>query len=270
MSQAVRYVGLDLGQLQDYTALTVIEQRWEPTQETPGAAAGAMPGAMREEILLGHIWRPNIGTSYRAIVDYTAKLLQREHMRASCAGVVVDATSVGRPVVEQMRAAGLPVPVIAVTITGGDTASQVARDEYRVPKKDLAGELAVLLQAPDGDLPGQDLQPRLRFADGLRLSHILRAELNTFQAKIRLSGEAGFEAGPAGEWREAGGHDDIVLALALPLWYARTGRQLGASGRVAAGPPLILPGHRGRTAAAERKTPLQLERERRERERYDA
>lgn len=251
MSQSVRYVGLDLGQLQDYTALTVIEQSWNEY----------------EDYLLGHIWRPNIGTSYRAIVDYTAKLLQRENMRESCAGLICDATGVGRPVVEMLRAAGLPVPVIAVTITGGDTATQVAPDEYRVPKKDLVGELAVLLQAPDKALPDQDRQPRLRFADGLRLGRILRAELNTFQAKITASGHDTYEAGPAGDWRAAGGHDDIVLALALPLWFARRGQYLNNA--PAAGPPIILPGHRGSAAASARKTPLQLERERRERERRD-
>lgn len=244
---AVRYVGLDLGQLQDYTALTVIEQ-------TFGAC---------EDYHLGHIWRPNIGTSYHAIVDYTIRLLQRASMREQTAALVVDATGVGRPVVEMLRAARLPVRLVAVTITGGDTATQPSEDEYRVPKRDLAGELAVLLQASDPN--AQDMPPtaRLRFASGLRLAPILRAELNNFKAKITASGHDAYEAGPATDWRE-GAHDDIVLALALPLWFARTGQYFNAA--PAAGPPLILPGHRGGGSAA--KTPLQLAREQRERQRY--
>lgn len=245
---AVRYLGLDLGQMQDYSAAVVVEQTWPPVDPT-------MPGTspVIEDFQVGMIWRPQRGTPYAAIVDYCQALLARPGMR-TCAALVVDATGVGRPVVEMLRDAGLPPPVVAITITGGDTASQVAADEYRVPKRDLAGDLAVLLQPPtSADMPVASdftMAPtaRLRFARGLRLERVMRAELANFKVKITLSGHDQYEAGPAGEWRE-GEHDDLVLALALPIWYARHGHSLGSADAPGL-PPILLGGSGWRTTAA--------------------
>lgn len=223
---AVRYVGLDLGKLQDYSAAVVVEQTWPllfPEQPLTSPTI--------EDFQVGLVWRPQRGTAYSAIVDYCRALLARPAMR-TCAALVVDATGVGRPVVEMLRDAGLSVPVVAITITGGDKAIQVDEHEYRVPKRDLAGVLAVLLQPPTrADTPlASDLTvaptARLRFTRGLRLESVMRAELANFKVKITLAGHDQYEAGPAGEWRE-GEHDDLVLALALPIWYARHAHRLG-------------------------------------------
>jgi len=228
---AVRYVGLDLGQLQDYTALVVVEQTWR--------ADGS------EDFQVGYLWRPNKGTPYARIVESVRTLVNQPTMRDRCAALCVDATGVGRPVVELLRDADLPVNVVAITITGGDTAHRVTdtpganryAPEYRVPKRDLAGELATLLQATGDDTLSSPPAVRLRFAQGLRLETTMRAELANFKAKINTAtGHDTYEAGPAGDWRE-GEHDDLVLALALPIWYAR--RAAALSGVIPAGAPFI-------------------------------
>ena len=72
--------------------------------------------------------------------------------------MAVDATGVGRPVIDMIRDANLPATVYPITLTGGDA---VIRDgmERRVPKRDVASTIAVLLQTG-----------RLRIARGLKES----------------------------------------------------------------------------------------------------
>ena len=60
--------------------------------------------------------------------------------------LVVDATGVGAPVVEVLRAARPPYGVTAVTITAGEHAHGHG-EEWHVPKKDLMAGLQVLLEA---------------------------------------------------------------------------------------------------------------------------
>ncbi len=79
--------------------------------------------------------------------------------------------------------------------------------ERRVPKRDVASTIAVLLQTG-----------RLRIARGLKESETLLRELLNFRVKISLSGHDTYEA-----WREAE-HDDLVLAVGLAAWLFEKGR----------------------------------------------
>lgn len=79
--------------------------------------------------------------------------------------------------------------------------------ERRVPKRDVASTIAVLLQTG-----------RLRIARGLKESETLLRELLNFRAKISLSGHDSYEA-----WREQE-HDDLVLAVGLAAWLFEKGR----------------------------------------------
>jgi hypothetical protein len=105
--------------------------------------------------------------------------------------------------VDLLRQAGFAP--IAITITGGDQVIQVAHREYRVPKRNLAAAVQVLLQTR-----------RLRWATSLPEAVTLQAELNNFKAKISLSGHDSY--GADDDWRE-GNHDDLVLSVALGCWY---------------------------------------------------
>ena len=59
---------------------------------------------------------------------------------------------------------------------------------------------------------------RLRIASSLPLRPILIDELLNFRAKVTTTGNNTFEA-----WRESV-HDDLVLALAIAVWYAERSR----------------------------------------------
>jgi hypothetical protein len=178
------YIGLDLGQAQDYTAIAVVEKK-----ELPKPA----------EYHVRHLERPKLGTPYPAIVDRVKQLMASSSLQNKTA-LVVDATGVGAPVVDMFRKAGL-APV-AITITGGNTVSREASG-YHVPKRDLVTTLQVLFQSG-----------RLKVAGSLPEARTLVNELLNFKVKINVkTAHDSYEA-----WRE-GIHDDLVLAVSLACWY---------------------------------------------------
>jgi hypothetical protein len=175
--------GLDLGQAHDYSALAVAEQ-----------TAGE-----RRTFAVRHLHRWPLGTSYVGIIGDLDRLVRRA---AAPVVLVLDATGCGRPVVDVVRAARLGVMRLApVVITGGQTVS-CAGGWWHVPKRHLAGAVASCLEGR-----------RLRVATSLKLAPVLSAELSAF--KVRLT-EGGHEA--FGAWREKD-HDDLVLAVALAVWF---------------------------------------------------
>jgi len=182
----VRYVvGVDLGQTADYTAITILEEKGEEEKSYD----------------VRYLERLR-NTPYPQIVRRLDHLVRRLPEKPSMA---VDATGVGRPVIDMIRDANLPATVYPITLTGGDA---VTRDgmERRVPKRDVASTIAVLLQTG-----------RLRIARGLKESETLLRELLNFRVKISLSGHDTYEA-----WREQE-HDDLVLAVGLAAWLFEKG-----------------------------------------------
>lgn len=174
------YLGLDLGQAQDYTALAVLEKQ-------------------EKEYHVRHLERPKLGTPYPAIVEQVQNLLKSDQLWGRTA-LVVDKTGVGAPVVDMFRKAGLRP--VAITITGGNSVSKDG-DGYHVPKRDLVSTLQVLFQAG-----------RLKVAAELPEARLLVEELLNFKVKINVkTAHDSYEA-----WRE-GIHDDLVLAVALACWY---------------------------------------------------
>lgn len=179
------YLGLDLGQASDYTAIVILER-----------VAGD-PASYH----LRHIERPRLGTPYPAIVARVKELTETDPLTGKCT-VVADATGVGAAVIDMLRAAHLPL--VPVTITAGDVAT-CERGAWRVPKRDLVAALLTTLQTE-----------RLKIAEGLALAPTLIAELFAFRVKI----DAATAHDSYSAWRE-GDHDDLVLAAALATWYAR-------------------------------------------------
>lgn len=191
------YVGLDLGQAQDYTALAILEQS----------------GRDRPEYRLRHLERLQLRTSYPDVVTYVQGLMASEPLKRNST-LIVDATGVGRPVADLLRLAKLE-PII-VTIHGGDSVSAESGG-FRVPKRDLVSSLQLLFQSG-----------RLRIAEGLPMAQSLVQELLNFRVRINLkTAHDSYEA-----WRE-GQHDDLVLAVALAAWYAEFTR--GSRGVVMGG-----------------------------------
>lgn len=176
-------IGLDLGQARDYTAIAVLERLGK------GKAT---------HYHLRHLERPPLGTSYPEVVTIVRSLLARAPLQG--AKLVVDATGVGRPVVDLLRRERLMLT--PVLITGGDTIT-FEKGFYRVPKRDLVGALQVHLQGGT-----------LKVAESLPLASTLVAELLNFKVKVNIAtAHDSYEA-----WRE-GDHDDLVLATALAVWW---------------------------------------------------
>lgn len=189
------FVGLDLGQRQDFTALAVLER-----VETKGEwDAWRMAYKKDVTLRLRHLERVPLGTPYPEVVARVRRLLQTEAMGGHC-DLVVDATGVGRPVVEMLELADLGCWVRPVVVTGGRHES-VEGGWAHVPKRDLMSRLQVLLQ---GD--------RLKIAERLEYSAALVKEMAEMRVKVTQAGNEQY-----GAWRK-GAHDDMVFAVALACW----------------------------------------------------
>jgi hypothetical protein len=138
------------------------------------------------------------GTSYVAIAKDVTALLARPPFPG--APLVLDATEVGRAVVDLFRQTSLRPNLVPITLTAGHRAL-FTKGAWHVCKKDLAGALQAALG-----------QGRLKVADLPEREQLFR-ELRTFRIKVsQTAGNVSFEA-----LRERD-HDDLVLAVALPVW----------------------------------------------------
>lgn len=180
------FVGLDLGQSQDFTALVATERT---------------PAEPPYTYLLRYIKRFPLKTSYPDILAGVSKIVKTPPLAGNTA-LVIDGTGVGAPMVDLFEKANLPVELYAVTITWGNEAIEYDANKFRVPKRDLATTVKILL---DGE--------RLKIRESLPEIRLLEKELATFRVKINAkTAHDSYEA-----WRE-GDHDDLVLALALACW----------------------------------------------------
>jgi len=197
------FVGVDLGQKLDYTAIAVVE-RWE--------AAGELDRWSWERLKevgyrLRHLERLALGTPYPEVVARVREVARSGELAGRCT-VVADATGVGGPVIDMLRGAELGCELMAVTITGGERASRASRSDggWKVPKRDLVVGLEVMLETGS-----------LRIAAGLREGETFIKELTGMRVKVSAGRREQF-----GAWRE-GTHDDLVLAAALACGRGRWG-----------------------------------------------
>lgn len=191
MSDPLFILGVDLGQAQDFTALCVLER-------------SKVEGEKANHYAVRHLERLSKGTPYPAQVERIRDLRDRlKETTGKPPKVVADATGVGAPVIDMLRAARLEP--VAVTITGGDKTTKDG-DDFRVPKRDLVSAVQVLLQSE-----------RLKIARALPEAATLTSELLAFKVSVNLRGHASF-GNDVGAWRE-NDHDDLVLSVALAAWY---------------------------------------------------
>jgi hypothetical protein len=180
------FVGLDLGQANDYTAAAVLEEM--------AKGGGEKDYAVRHLERYRHV-------SYPEIVDRILALLNSAVLKHRNT-LIIDGTGVGAPVLDMFRKRNRQFR--GVLITGGDTETRGEDGLYRVPKRNLVSGLQILLQSE-----------RLKIAGSLELAQTLKAELLNFKVDINLkTTHDSYEA-----WRE-GDHDDLVLAAALAAWGA--------------------------------------------------
>src|SRR4051794_19322336 len=114
------YIGLDLGQKHDFTAVAVVEQHTDGVHNFLNPWHG--PTTTYD---LRHLERIPLGTPYRRVVDRVRALVSSPEMRNRCA-LLVDATGVGAPVIDLLRQANLDCLLVPVTITGGEQAHRTS------------------------------------------------------------------------------------------------------------------------------------------------
>jgi hypothetical protein len=181
------FLGLDLGQSADFTALAIVERH----------------GTRKEGALLcRHLQRWPLGTAYPQIVADVCALLKGGVFAPRRPTLAVDQTGVGAAVVDMLREAKPRASLAPVLITAGDQVNY-EQGVYRVPKRELVSITQVALQTE-----------RLKVAEALAEASVLQREMQNFQVKITLAANDTY-----GAWRE-GAHDDLVLAVALALCAA--------------------------------------------------
>ena len=195
------YLSADLGQVNDYTAISIIELIEPPSEHH------AYADKSQNQYHLRHIERLERGTTYPKAIERIQELYESKPLRQYAKTIVIDQTGVGRAVWDQMQQIGRNgfkgfQTMYGISITGGNEATCKGR-EYHVPKRDLVAALQVAFQ-----------NETLKIAKGLPEAHTLIAELTNFKVKINLNGHDQYEA-----WRE-GVHDDLVLSAAMGVWLA--------------------------------------------------
>lgn len=226
-------IGVDIGQRRDATAIVVAEGSRRKTGKTSThrkpAGEGAMPGRIWEEwvdeeletvFLVRHIERLPLGTSYPRVAGRIAELAGGVHDRVEREletlrswvdpnperpplHVLVDATGVGRPIVDLLRnGIGTAARLTGVTLTGGRERKGGLRSrEVTIGKEEFVSRLKSLTQTGRVHLP--DTQEGREIADELLDYEIRSTEKSSFLA---------------GAFR-SGAHDDRVTALGLAVLF---------------------------------------------------
>ena len=205
------FIGLDLGQVRDPSAIAVLER----TEISVGRSPVTFEPIVEKRFSFRHLESLPLGLDYPSQVEHVRTLVQRPELAQSVTTLIVDATGVGRPVVDLLRRAALPCRVMPVIITGGDRET-CESGIWHVPKRDLITGLLVLFQRGEIEICGH-----------LAESDTLARELGAMRIKVSLRGQDTY-----GAWRE-GEHDDLVLAAALACWRGtRAKHNLMGAGRL--------------------------------------
>jgi hypothetical protein len=238
------WIGVDFGQAADYTAVCVVERKRillhpdKPAPEVPvfTEAWSSLRGEFvheelspeerreelerlrpaREELHVRYLSRPPLRTSYadicRGVVDRLTTLEEPLPIEGSDptwgfeAGLVVDATGVGRAVTDMLyvELEGRPTPEATlwpVQVTAGRHLTRSGAF-LGAPKRDLIAAGVIALQ-----------EGRLKIAKDIPLRDTLIQELLDYRVKINIStGHDSYEP-----WRE-GAHDDLLFATCLACW----------------------------------------------------
>lgn len=187
-------ISADLGQANDYTAISILERI------ITGNGVLGIDRRGERIINLRHIERMR-GVEYPAIVDRMKQLYLSPALIDQTKAVVIDYTGLGRPVYDMMKQAGFYWSLNAISITGGNDTTAGDRS-YNVPKRELVSSLQIELQCN-----------RLKIAKGIKEADALIEELSNFQTAISANGHDTYNGAN-------GVHDDLVMSVAMGVWLA--------------------------------------------------
>ena len=187
-------VGVDVGQRRDPTAIAVVEQEERRDTEV--------------HHMVRYLERMPLGSPYPAVAERVAAIVRGVHAATSgeAPTLYVDATGVGTPIVDVLRAANVGdlAQLKAVFFNHGDR-RKVERGEVKLGKAWLVSRLQALLQS------GLLHLPRNSEAEALG------KELLDYE--IRVTEDANDRYGAF----RVGVHDDLVTALGLATQVDRGG-----------------------------------------------
>ena len=193
-------VGVDLGQARDPTSISIIErmETIKPTANAPDQIY-TDPDKIIGMYRLMHLEQAPRETPYPVVVRRIKAIMQLPELMGR-ARLIIDYTGVGRPVHDMMIDEGLRPVTVSIT-----TGAQITEKPtgYNVPKQDIVAILEVLLETH-----------RFSYTKKLRIAERFEEQMREYRMKIARNGRVSFEA----LTEEI--HDDLVIAVALPLWYA--------------------------------------------------
>lgn len=194
MSDYPRFcLSLDVGSERDHSVLSLIDKKTQYSRSPEG-----------EEMQLPtydlpFLERFQLRTPYEVIRQRTEAILHNPMLSTQGCHLLIDATGVGNPVVQMFQDLS-PIPVV---ITSGSTVNALGSGGYSVPKRDIVTSLQAVMQSR-----------RLRIAAGLQDIEQLKKEILGF--KMRPPSARGYIAF---ESDTESTHDDIVMSLAINIWY---------------------------------------------------
>jgi hypothetical protein len=192
-------VGCDLGQSQDPTAISVLHKKILPLETwTHDAALYVHRQDAKETLEVRHLERLALGQSYPEQVAHVANVLARPPLVGD-ATLVIDETGVGRAVGDIFENAGMKP--IRISITAGSEATVAGIRRHHVAKSILISTLDAALHTGE-----------LKFAAKLAEAEAMKEELLDFRRSVSAAGRFSFEA-------RVGKHDDLVLSVAIALWW---------------------------------------------------
>ncbi len=133
LSKPSFFVGLDLGQSQDFSAIAVME----------------MHGFTKDTYKFNcrHLQRWKLRTPYQVIVADTVKMMNSRELQQGRTRPVlaIDATGVGPPNIDLFKRERMNARLEPIQITGGNEVTK-ENGTTRVPKRDLVSTVQVYLQ----------------------------------------------------------------------------------------------------------------------------
>lgn len=193
MESVVR-VGLDIGQKRDPTAIAVVEAK---KRERP--ATDLLRWRLETLFVVRDIGRLPLGTSYPEVAEQVARALWglRRRFPDQFPSLWVDATGVGRPIVDILREMLPPgCALFEVTFVAG-TKYEWDENGVKLGKAFLVSRLQALLQTR-----------RIRLPDTPQ-AQATAEELRDYEIRVDENARESFGA------MKTGSHDDLVTALGL-------------------------------------------------------
>jgi len=185
------HVGVDLGTLQDPTAVAIIEDVLRPAPRW-GKAYRQLFEPRRLTMI--QAFRLKVGIDWVDVLDFIERMMKTPPLQDD-GSLIVDTTGLGNVVGAMLRER--KIDFTGVTITAGDSYSEQTHSSYRCSKMYLLSNLATQFQSGE-----------LRIASGIKDAKAFRQQVEDFSAIYTPSGNMTFQSG-------YGKHDDLLFAAAL-------------------------------------------------------